>query len=48
MSSSTRFLVRSGGKYGYCDPSGQLAIPARYDVAGNFHEDHAVVAAPRR
>ena len=32
-----------GGKWGYLDTRGRLAIPHRYDEAGNFSENLAAV-----
>jgi hypothetical protein len=36
-------VVKIGGKYGYMDTDGVIVIPARYDSAGAFFEDKAVV-----
>ena len=42
-SDTFRLLVKSNGKYGYCDRNGTMVIPAKYESAAIFSEDMAAV-----
>ena len=41
--SGGRAVVRSGARYGYIDPKGRLAVPARWLTAEDFSEGRALV-----
>src|SRR5262249_3367597 len=40
--------IKVGEKWGYLNTQGKLAIPAKYDKAGEFNSDHGVVESYSR
>ena len=45
---TTLYVVTIEGKRGYCDKTGQVVIPCKYDKAFNFHEGLALVVKSKK